>query len=241
MYVNTEYMLCQKWLLSLLSKGTLCCVCVFVCVWVRERGRMPHKQCCPEGKKEHERIERWKVKGSRSYSTTKPWDTHTHTHTRPCWQTYTYFNKIVHFPCLSAALLCGQCAACSILCVCCLCEVHYTPRSFPAPLTPINIIYVPYITTYSTSTRDRWMCFPQHWEPGSLDLGRTRAATQVSATAWLGLGWRGNRGRNTGLEQGLQWNADHMAQAFSLLLSLSISYCPPCSSFLALSPAISLT
>lgn len=32
-----------------------------------------------------------------------------------------------------------------------------------------------------------------------------------------------------------------MAQAFSLLLSLSISYCPPYSSLLAFSPAISLT
>lgn len=53
-------------------------LCVCLCMCVRARERMPHKQCCPEGKKEPERIERWKVKGSRSYSTTKPRDTHTH-------------------------------------------------------------------------------------------------------------------------------------------------------------------
>lgn len=51
-------------------------------------------------------------------------------------------------------------------------------------------------------------------EPGYRVLGRTSAAAQISEKACLGFGCRGNGGRNTRLEQGLQSNADHMAQAF---------------------------
>lgn len=51
-------------------------------------------------------------------------------------------------------------------------------------------------------------------EPGYRVLGRTSAAAQISEAACFGFGCRGNGGRNTRLEQGLQSNADHMAQAF---------------------------
>ena len=138
------------------------------------------------------------------------------------------------------------------VCVCAVCVRYITPpRSFPAPPTPINTISSHTVYLAAIDERvSRGAGNPVVWF-----WGRTRAAAWVSVSAWLGLGWRGNRGRNTGLEQGLQWNADHMAQAFSLLLSLSIEYCPPTTQthkhthtyththtgFPALSPAISLT
>lgn len=73
-------------------------------------------------------------------------------------------------------------------------------------------------------------------EPGYRLLGRTSAAARISENAWFGFGWRGNGGRNTRLEQGLQSNADHMEQAF-FPPSVSVNITPPPIRVLALSPA----
>ncbi len=121
------------------------CVCMHVrvclCISVRKR-KNATKTMLPRRKKELERTERWKVKRNRSYSTTKRTHTHTHTHLEPCWQTYTYFNKIVHFPCLSAALLCGYTVhSAAFLCVCvcvCVCVLFVWGTLHPEvlPCTP---------------------------------------------------------------------------------------------------------
>lgn len=156
---------------------------------------MQQKHCCLEGMKKHERMRgKMESKGEQilfHHQALK--NTHSHTHTQ--MHTHSPADRHTHISIKSSISRVFQlhyyvatvCTVQHFVCVSvrahCLCEVHYTRRSFPAPLTPINTIYALYITTYSTSTRDRWMCFPRRWEPGSLVLGRTRAAARVSATA----------------------------------------------------------
>lgn len=134
----------------------------------------------------------------------------------------------------SCIIMWPQSAVSSHSCVCCC--VRYIPPPGPF-LTPSDIIYMQFITSYATQSRNKWMFSPVLMKPDG-QVWNTEAVVVISETSWFGFG-REEQGQEHQARTGITVKCrPHGTSFFPPSVSINMTL-PPCS-LLGLSPAISL-